>query len=155
MSPWQRLVSFNAVGALGIGVQMAVLWALTGPAGLHYLPATALAVVAAVVHNFVWHRVWTWRDRPQRAWPVQLAAFALANGAVSFAGNLVLMAALVGLAGLAPVPANAFAIAACGLLNFWLADRIVFYRRVQTSISPDSRFARVDVTLPGSCGERT
>ena len=31
---------------------------------ISYLTATALAVELAVLNNFVWHQLWTWRDRP-------------------------------------------------------------------------------------------
>ena len=45
----QRLAKFSAVGAIGIAVQVAVLWALTR-IGIAYLLATAIAVEAAVLH---------------------------------------------------------------------------------------------------------
>jgi len=47
-----RWLKFNAVGALGVGVQLGTLAALTNGVGLDYLAATALAVEAAVLHNF-------------------------------------------------------------------------------------------------------
>src|SRR5262249_31589394 len=113
-------------GGIGIAVQIAVLWLLTR-AGVPYLAATALAVASAVVHNFVWHQRWTWADRRRDEAPLRtFASFALANGAVSLVTNLVAMAALVGALGLAPVAANLVAIAAAGLVNFWLGDRVVF-----------------------------
>ena len=122
-----RFVRFNAVGAVGIGVQLAALWFLTGVLHMHYLPATSAAVGAAVVHNFVWHRRWTWADRRESGDSVaQFLRFAAANGAVSLAGNLVVMMALVSGAHLRPVVANGVAICACGLLNFWLGDSVVF-----------------------------
>ncbi len=129
MGPGVRFVRFNAVGAAGICVQLAALWLLTGVMHVQYLVATSLAVGAAIVHNFLWHRHWTWAERaasgPAAA---QFLRFAAANGVVSFAGNLVLMMALVRGAHLAPVVANAVAIAACGVLNFWLGDAVVFPR---------------------------
>ena len=50
-----RWFSFNSVGILGIGVQMATLGVLTEWLGLHYLVATGLAVETTIIHNFVWH----------------------------------------------------------------------------------------------------
>jgi putative flippase GtrA len=129
MSLRRRFVRFNAVGAAGIGVQLSVLWLLTGVAHVHYLPATFAAVTLAIVHNFMWHRWWTWGDRPAAVHPIALfARFAAANGAVSLAGNLAAMPVLVSVAGLTPVVANGAAIALTGVLNFWLGDAVVFRR---------------------------
>ncbi|HJQ70647.1 MAG TPA: GtrA family protein, partial [Blastocatellia bacterium] len=52
----QRWAKFSAVGATGICVQTVALFLLLHVAGLHYLAATALAVEASVLHNFIWHR---------------------------------------------------------------------------------------------------
>ncbi|PYR57375.1 MAG: hypothetical protein DMF91_19605 [Acidobacteria bacterium] len=49
-----RITAFVAVGTVGFLVQLAVLAALLA-AGCPYLPATAAAVEAAVLHNFLWH----------------------------------------------------------------------------------------------------
>ena len=51
----RRWLKFNAVGAIGIVVQLAALAVLKGLLRLPYLTATALAVETAVLHNFVWH----------------------------------------------------------------------------------------------------
>ena len=124
----RRWLKFNFVGALGIDVQLAALAALT-VLGLGYLAATALAVEAAVVHNFVWHERMTWRDR---ATPVlrhllgRFLRFQLANGLISLLGNLLLMRLLVGVFHLPVLLANTGAIAACGVANFFVSDRLVF-----------------------------
>jgi len=54
-----RWARFNAVGIMGAALQVAAL-SLLVTLGMHYLVATALAVEAAVLHNYVWHRRWTW-----------------------------------------------------------------------------------------------
>ena len=128
-----RWLRFNAVGAAGVLVQASVLAALVSLARLHYLAATAIAVEAAVLHNFLWHRRWTWSDRPgvrqaATALPM-LLRFHATNGAVSLAGNLLLMWLLAGIVGLHPIAANLCSIAACSLLNFLLSDRLVFVAR--------------------------
>jgi len=126
VTPTRRLARFSVVSALGIGVQLAAIWLLTA-AGMHYLPATLMGVSAAILHNFAWHRRWTWRERAAGASVlVTLAAFTLANGAVSLVGNLVVMALLVGALGLPAIGANAIAIGVCGGLNFWLGEMVVF-----------------------------
>jgi putative flippase GtrA len=123
------LLRFYAVGAVGIGVQLAALAIFKSGLGLGYLPATALAVEAAILHNFFWHERWTWADRT-RSLPAgrvgRLVRFHLTNGAVSILGNLALMEALAGRMHVPYLAANAIAIALCSLLNFLAADRLVF-----------------------------
>jgi len=119
-----RFLAFNIVGLGGVGVQLTSL-ALLVAWGVHYLAATAAAVLLSVVHNFLWHRLWTWRDRRGSARST-FVRFVFANGAVSLAGNLGVMATLVDGAGVPPVAANLVSIAVCGLLNFWLGDAFVF-----------------------------
>jgi putative flippase GtrA len=58
-----RWCKFNVVGAIGIVVQFAALSFLKSVVHFNYLFATAIAVEAAVVHNFVWHEQFTWADR--------------------------------------------------------------------------------------------
>ena len=96
MSLFERAIKFNAVGAMGVLVQMAALAALRGGLHLHYLVATALAVEIAVLHNFVWHERWTWRDRQGPGVANRLLRFNLGNGLVSLVVNLGLMRLLVG-----------------------------------------------------------
>ena len=115
-----RWIKFNAVGLMGVAVQLGALALLTRM-GVNYLAATALAVEAAVLHNYVWHRRWTWRGRAGSLWRFQVS-----NGLLSLASNLTLMRVLAGWAGLAPVPANLLAIACTSLLNFWISERWVF-----------------------------
>jgi putative flippase GtrA len=123
-----RWCKFSLVGAIGIGVQLGTLALLTA-AGLHYLLATALAVEAAVLHNFAWHQNFTWREREGRILG-RLAGFHLTNGAISMLGNLGMMRLLVGDLGMPPLPANLLSITACFVANFLAADRIVFLTRV-------------------------
>jgi putative flippase GtrA len=123
-----RWLTFNFVGALGIGVQLAALAALTA-LGLGYLAATALAVEAAVLHNFLWHERMTWSDRATplfRPMLGRLLRFHLANGLISLVGNLLMMRLLVGTLHLPVLWANVAAVAACGLVNFLVSDRLVF-----------------------------
>jgi dolichol-phosphate mannosyltransferase len=125
-----RFIRFNVAGGLGIGVQLATLSLCLHGLSLHYLTATAIAVTAAVLHNFVWHFRWTWRDRGLSLAdaPSALGRFVLANGVVSLVSNLFVMSLLAGAARLPALTANLIAIAAAGLINFALSDRVVFRR---------------------------
>jgi putative flippase GtrA len=121
-----RWLRFNLVGAMGMCVQLSVLAVLNHAWPGHYLAASAIAVEAAIVHNFVWHVRFTWRERARSGWVWPLARFQMANGAVSLAGNLVLMRLLVQGARVPVVAANVVAIAVCSVVNFWLGDMWAF-----------------------------
>jgi putative flippase GtrA len=127
-----RFLRFNVVGALGIGVQVAVLWFLAGAMHLHYLVATAIAVEASVLHNFFWHLRWTWPSQgaegPRNHVFFRCLAFHAGNGLVSMLGSLALMPLFVAQLGLHYVVANLGAIACTGLINFLLGDRMIFRR---------------------------
>ena len=123
-------IKFNVVGLLGFALQSAALFLLThSTPQISYLAATATAVELAVLHNFVWHQLWTWRDRPSATMGktmFRLLKFNISNGLFSIFGNLVFMSILVGRVGLPVSPANVISVAACSLCNFVLADRIAF-----------------------------
>ena len=125
----RRWVAFNAVGAIGVGLQLALLALLVHAAGLHYLVATILAVETTILHNFVWHHRWTWSDR-RSASRVEvlkrLARFNILNGGISLVGNILVMAFLTGGTGVDPVAANIIAIALCSLANFTATEALVF-----------------------------
>lgn len=125
-----RLLKFYCVGGVGIGVQLAVLWALTRGAGLHYRLATPLAVETAVLHNFAWHELWTWRERTreQGFWG-RLLRWHLGNGLVSILGNQALMELFAGWMRLPLLAANVAAIGVVAILNFLLGEFFVFRRR--------------------------
>jgi putative flippase GtrA len=110
-------------------VQVAALAGLKSGFHINYLPATALAVEAAVVHNFLWHERYTWADRVQppcsKSLP-RLLRFNLTTGAVSIAGNLALMKLLVGFGHINYLAANGVAIALCSLANFLISEEWVF-----------------------------
>ena len=88
-----RWLKFNFVGALGIAVQMGSFALFFSALHVPYIPATALAVEAAVLHNFVWHERFTWKDRTSdaarpRDVAMRLVRFHAGNGAVSILGNV-------------------------------------------------------------------
>ena len=121
-----RWLKFNAVGAIGIVVQLGMLFLLTSILELNYLVATVFAVEAAILQNFFWHESFTWGDRRSRNRLQRLLKFNLTTGMASIGGNLISMKLLVGIAGLNYLLANLLSIAACSLLNFVIADRAIF-----------------------------
>lgn len=127
MSMLARWCRFNLVGLVGVVVQLTVLAACNRMAPGHYLVATVVAVEVTLLHNFVWHTVYTWRGRVGRAALVPpLVRFHLSNGMVSLVGNLALMRVLVQNAHLPVLAANGVAIVCCSLVNFTLGENWVF-----------------------------
>jgi putative flippase GtrA len=136
MNPVMRWVRFNVVGAMGMVVQLSVLaglnWLLPG----HYLAATAVAIEVAVLHNFVWHVRYTWRDRNRGEGDGlrRLVRFHVSNGAISMIGNLALMRVLVQHAGMRPVAANVVAIGCCSVANFVVGNLWAFGDRKESEL---------------------
>jgi putative flippase GtrA len=122
-----RLLRFSLVGAVGVGVQLGVLATLIAMK-MNYLLATGMAVEAAVLHNFLWHQRFTWRDRTgsRREAFGQLVRFHLSNGLISLVGNLLLMRLLAGWLGLPVLVANLATISLCFVANYLASDRWVF-----------------------------
>jgi len=124
---------FSAVGGLGLAVKFGVLILMKSVLGLGYLLATTIAVEVAILHNFVWHSHWTWRDRSRdltnRKILLRLLRLHMTSGAVAMATNLVVMRLAVGEAGVHYVVANGFATVAASAVNFLLANWLVYRER--------------------------
>ncbi len=156
-STLRRWCKFNFVGGIGIVVQFAALFLLKSVLHFNYLAATAIAVEAAVVHNFVWHEQFTWADRtksdrmqPWRRSLPRLLRFNLTTGAVSILGNLALMKVMVGQGHMNYLLANAIAIALCSLANFLVSDEWVFEESVDSEDVPAAALCKT----PEKMGER-
>lgn len=126
-----RWLKFNAVGALGIAVQLGALALFRS--GLHWPLdyATAAAVETAVLHNFFWHERWTWRDR-RGTWRDSLARllrFNLTTGLLSIVANVIVTRVLVDHFRLPYLAANLMAIAITSIGNFLVSEYLVFRPR--------------------------
>jgi len=128
VSGLRHWLKFNAVGVIGVGVQLGSLAVFKTFLEVDYLAATLIAVEAAILHNFIWHERWTWNDRTRNQSGVlrRLLRFNMANGAISLGGNVAMMWLLVSQARLHYLLANLLAIAICSLANFFVSDRLVF-----------------------------
>jgi putative flippase GtrA len=122
-----RWGKFNAVGVMGMVLQLTALAVFERCAPGHYLVASAAAVELAILHNFVWHLHYTWRDRADDSAPLaRLLRFHLSNGLVSMIGNLVMLRFLVQQLRVPLLIADSIAILSCSMINFCLGDRWVF-----------------------------
>ena len=124
----KRWLKFCMVGLGGMAVQLSLI-RLLAAAGLDYLLATALAVEAAVLHNFIWHQNFTWSDRPNPGFWLtlrRLAVFNLTTGAISIIGNVICMKVIAGCFAIPILIANMITIALCSLPNFLASDYVIF-----------------------------
>ena len=148
MNPLIRYWKFNLVGAIGMVVQLGALALLNRWMPGHYLWATAAAIELTLLHNFVWHLRYTWRDRRgESAILTQLVRFHLSNGLVSMLGNLALMRVLVHQAHLPVVVANGIAILCCSILNFCLGNNWAFAGRQNGLLSKGQSNMRTNPTF--------
>jgi putative flippase GtrA len=122
-----RWGKFNLVGVMGMGVQLTALAIFTRWSDGHYLYASAVAVEFALIHNFVWHLHYTWRDRRDRSTRLtQFVRFHLSNGMISLIGNLLSMRMLVDKARVPVLAANVIAILCCSIANFCVGNNWTF-----------------------------
>ncbi len=134
IAPSKRWFAFNGVGLAGAVLQLGLLAVLTRRAGMSGGWATVVAVEAAILHNFFWHRRVTWPEAGSAGNVFgRLIKFHALNGIVSLVGNAAITAALTG-AGVHLLLANVFAILLCSMLNFILSDRLVFRRSVSVPL---------------------
>jgi putative flippase GtrA len=132
-----RWGKFNLVGMVGMAVQLGALALINRLAPGHYMLATAAAIEITLLHNFVWHLHYTWRDRRCRsALRSQLIRFHLSNGLVSLVGNLAMMPLLVEGMRIPVVAANAIAILCCSVVNFCLGHNWAFAPTLNATASP-------------------
>ncbi|MFO1534623.1 MAG: glycosyltransferase, partial [Thermoplasmatota archaeon] len=83
-----RALRFMAVGLSGVVVTLAVLFVLHGLLRMDDLLATAIAIQASILSNFVLNDLFTFRDRRDAPWLARLGMFQL----VSVAGAVVNLA---------------------------------------------------------------
>ncbi len=127
MNGFLRWSKFNLVGALGMGVQLAVLPWLNRCFRGHYLFASVAAIEITLLHNFVWHVNYTWNNRSsESSWLRQFVRFHLFNGLVSMLVNVILMRLLFRELRLPLLASNAIAIICCSAANYFLGNIWVF-----------------------------
>jgi len=126
-----RWLKFNFVGGIGIAVQLGMYAILFRLFHVRNLIASGLAVEAAVLHNFVWHERYTWKEETRgfstpSAVATRLLRFHAGNGLIWILGNIALMHIFVDMAHWNPYLSNILAIAICSLLNFAASEYFVF-----------------------------
>jgi len=86
-----RFIKFGVVGGSGIVVNMGLLWFFTDIVGMYYLISSIFAIALAMISNFIWNDLWTWRDRREpgvKAYLTRMAKFILVSSIAGYIGNL-------------------------------------------------------------------
>lgn len=123
-SHWAQLARFAAVGGSGYAVNLAVYW-LALRAGVEYRAAATCAFAVALINNFVWNRIWTFRDSTG-ALSGQAARF-VAVSTLAFLVSLALLSVFVRDLGAPKLLAQAAAIVAVTPLSF-VANKLWSFR---------------------------
>jgi putative flippase GtrA len=122
---WTQLAKFCAVGASGYVVNLAVYTALLDGADLRYWIAATGSFVVAVTNNYLWNRLWTFRDRRGHFGFQGLRFFVVAL--IAYLGNLLILTVLVAL-GLGEIVSQAIAIVLVTPANF-IGNKLWSFRR--------------------------
>jgi putative flippase GtrA len=121
---WLQLARFAVVGASGYAINLAV-FAAAIHSRLDYRVAATAAFGVALLNNFAWNRLWTFRDA-RGSTRAQAARFVVVSVA-AFLLSLVVLASLVRL-GAPELPAEAAAVLAITPVSF-LANKLWSFRQ--------------------------
>ncbi|WP_439794493.1 glycosyltransferase [Streptomyces agglomeratus] len=143
--PRARVAVFGLIGLSGFVPNLALLWLLNGPGGMHYAPAEIIANQAGLLWNFLLVDSLLYRlRRSHRRRSVRLLTFA-AVGNADLVARLPLAALFIAWGGLDPVPATAVSMVVVFAGRFLLVDRWLYRRRGARATSEP---VRVETPLP-------
>lgn len=125
----KKWIRFNTIGAMGLGVQLSLLFSLRAVFDLNPFVATFIALQCALIHNFLWHQRWTWsstRGTGKKAAFRRFLRFTSSSGTISTIGTLGFTAILLQVVNLPYIVCNLMAIGACNIANFLFSNNFVF-----------------------------
>jgi putative flippase GtrA len=122
---WLQLLKFCVVGATGYVVNLTIFALLVRGLDVHYMPAAVLSFCVAVLNNYLWNRLWTFRGQRGHFYYQGLRFFIVAWCALG--ANLIVLRALVAL-GMDEVAAQAIAIILVTPVNF-IGNKLWSFRR--------------------------
>ena len=112
---WEQLVKFCFVGATGYLVNLWVFSLLVLVLGVHYIPAAVGSFLVAVTNNYIWNRLWTFREHRGSVAYQGMRFFVVST--LALVANLVVLYMLVEI-GLPEIVAQAIAIVLVTPINF-------------------------------------
>ena len=134
-----RALKFNIVGWMGMPVNMGMLYLLKDVAGFPLILASVIAIETAIVHNYIWHRHWTWAHRNRGERPPffkQLIAYNVATGLVDLVVNVSVLWVLTTFFGVYYLISNAAGMILGPLIKFWLNEKVIFRKKSKMKTAP-------------------
>jgi putative flippase GtrA len=92
---WLQLIQFGVVGITGFAINTIVYYFLLRRVGLHYLPSSFIAFCVAVLNNFTWNRLWTFRHKRDSSHAAFQAARFLVVSTAAYLCNALLLTVFV------------------------------------------------------------
>jgi len=121
---WVQLAKFCTVGGSGFVVDMVVFWSALHYLGLEYHLAATASFLIAATNNYLWNRLWTFRDQRGHL-GYQGFRFLIVSG-LAYGGKQLFLTAFVSI-GTGKVIANAVAIVLVTPINF-LGNKLWSFR---------------------------
>ena len=121
---WVQLAKFCTVGASGYVVNLVVYTVLLTQAGVHFRLAAVCSFVVSAANNYLWNRLWTFRD--ERGHFAYQGARFLVVAVLALGANQLWLTVLVAL-GAGKIVAQAIAIILVTPLNF-LGNKLWSFR---------------------------
>jgi len=129
-----HFAKFALVGGSGVIVNMGLLHLLTAWGGLDYRVSGLIAIECAIVNNFCWNLLWTFRERkPDRKRHIgaMFIKFNCSSGLVAFVINWGLLVVFASMLHLHYLIANLIGIAFGTAANFMISSLWTFTHRKQ------------------------
>ena len=122
----RRFQKFLLVGAVGLGVNQGVLFALVDQANLAVAMASPIAILLSMIVTFILNERWTWHDRGQG----RILHRAMLYGSINSGGLLINWLTLVSLhqTGLDYLAANLVGAGIAAVWNFSLNHALTWRR---------------------------
>jgi len=97
-----RIIKFSIVGLSGAFITAGLLWLLTEYFNIFYIFSAVLSTEVAIINNFTWNEVWTFKDRAHGSWRDSLRRFSKFNlgrilGMIISVGLLTLLTEIFGI----------------------------------------------------------
>ena len=117
-----RFVIFGIVGGSGFFVNMFFLWLFTDVFNIFYIISSIFAIAIAMINNFIWNDIWTWRGEGKpgvKAFFVRFLKFCLVASFAGFVGNLGVLWILTDFFNVYYLVSNIFGIAVGTFINYF------------------------------------
>jgi putative flippase GtrA len=121
---WVQLAKFCTVGGSGFAVNLVVYWFALDYVGLEYHLAATASFLIAATNNYLWNRLWTFRDQRGHL-GYQGLRFLIVSG-LAYVANLLFLSAFVSM-GTGKIIAQAVAIVLVTPINF-LGNKLWSFR---------------------------